>query len=216
MALAKAQVREILSKAGVDAEHMSDAVNEIIDGHTASIEALREQVKTLERSSQEKADEVERLTGVQKELDDLKKQVEKDAKAREGKDYDKLKAEFDGYKADIEKRDAHVAKETAFRALLKDAEIDQKYFDKIVKYSDVDSIELDAEGKMRNAAERLKAVKEEWPEYHVTTQEKGAETATPPANNGGANTKTRDEILAIEDDTERQKAIEENHEMFGF
>ena len=46
MALTKAQVKEILSTAGVDADHMSDAVEKILAGHTASIDALREERDT--------------------------------------------------------------------------------------------------------------------------------------------------------------------------
>lgn len=215
MALTKAQVREILSKAGVDGEHMSDAVNEIIDGHTASIEALRDKVSTLEKTVKDRESENEKLTGVEQELADLKKQVEADAKAREGKDYDKLAQEFSDYKAEIAKRDEHAAKEKAFRGILKDAEIDRKYFEKITKYSDIDGIELDDEGKVKDAGNLIKSIRDEWPEYKVSVQEKGADTPDPPANNGGSGM-SKDDILAIADDTERQKAMAENHELFGF
>ena len=214
MALSKAAVKEILSKAGVDAEHLTDAANEICAGHSSSIEYLKEENEGLKKQLQDKDAEIEKLAGVEKELATLKKQVADDAKAREGKDYDKLKAEYDEYKAGIEKRDARNAKEKAFREVLKDAEIDSKYFDKIVKYSDIDGIELDADGKIKDAKERMKAVAEEWPEYKATTQQKGADTPTPPTNTGGK--KSKEEILAIADDAERQSAIAENHELFGF
>ena len=72
MALTKAKVKEILSKAGVEAENMDAAVDSILNGHIASIDALRE-----ERDGYKK--DAERLPDVQKELDDLKK-------AGEGKD----------------------------------------------------------------------------------------------------------------------------------
>ena len=214
MALTKAQVKEILSKAGVDAEHMSDAANEICAGNAASIEYLKEQIASLEEAVKGKDAEIAKLAGVEKELEGLKTQVAEDAKAREGKDYDKLKAEFDKYKDGITKEKARAAKEKAYREVLKDAEMDDKYLDKIVKYSDIDSLELDDDGKLKDAAERIKAVKAEWPEYHVTKQERGADTPTPPENNGGSMSKK--EILEIEDTAERQKAIEENHELFGF
>lgn len=214
MALTKAQVREILSSAGVDGEHMSDAVERIIAGHTASIEALREKATTLEATVNEKQAEIEKLSGVEQELKDLKKQVEDDAKAREGKDYDKLAQEFSDYKAEIEKRDAHAAKVKAFREILKDADIDEKYHDKIIKYSDIDSIELDADSKVKDAKDRIKAVREEWPEYKVTQEEKGADTPKPPANDGKG--VTREQIEAIKDASERQKAMIEHHELFNF
>ena len=215
MALTKAQVKEILSKAGVPAESLSEAANEICAGNAASIEYLKEQIATLEESIKGKDAEIGKLKGTQTELEELKAKVAEDEKAREGKDYDKLKAEYDSYKDSIEKRDARAAKEKAFREILKDAEIDKKYFDKIIKYSDIDGCELTDEGKIKDAADRIKAVKQEWPEYHVTTQERGAETPAPPANNGG-NTMSKEDILKIEDTNERQKAIEQNHELFGF
>ena len=214
MALTKAQVREILSAAGVDAEHMSDAVNKIIDGHVASVEALRDEVSNLKETVKHGQEDAEKLESVQKELDGLKKQVEKDAKAREGKDYDKLKEEYDNFKAEVEKKAARAVKETAFREILKDADLDEKYFDKIIKYSDIDGIELDEKGKIKDAKDRIKSVVEEWPEYKISSQEKGAEVATPPANTGGKMTK--EQIESIKDASERQQAMAENHELFGF
>ena len=43
MALTKAQVKEILSEAGADGEKIADAVQKILDGHVATIEALRKE-----------------------------------------------------------------------------------------------------------------------------------------------------------------------------
>ena len=120
MALTKAKVREILSTAGVDAEHMTDAVNAIIDGHVTSIEALREENGNLKADLKAANEKADKLPGVQKELDDLKKQNEEDAKAREGKDYDALQKRFDDYKAEIKARDTKAAKEKAMREILKD------------------------------------------------------------------------------------------------
>ena len=124
MALTKVKVREILSTAGVDAEHMTDAVNAIIDGHVASIDALREENGNLKAELKTANEKAGKLDGVQKELDDLKKQNEDDAKA--GKDYDALKKEFDDYKAEISARDTKAAKEKALRDILKDLNISDK------------------------------------------------------------------------------------------
>lgn len=214
MALTKAQVREILSAAGIDADHMSEAVNKIIEGHTASIEALREEVTNLKDSVKKEHEEAEKLAGVQQELNDLKAKVAEDAKSREGKDYDKLKEEYDSFKADVEKKSIRAEKETAFRELLKDAGIKDEYQNKVLKYSDIDSMELDDKGKIKDAKDRMKSIAEEWPEYKVSTTETGATVPTPPANTGGKMTK--EQIEQIKDTSERQKAMAENHELFGF
>lgn len=201
MALTKAKLREILSTAGADAEKISDAVDAIISGHTASIEALREERDSYKEKA-EKAD------SIQKELDGVKK-------ASEGKDYEKLKKEFEDYKKQVEAEKVRGAKEEAFKGVLKDAGIPARHFAKIIKYSDVDGLELDDDGKPKNAKDLMKAIKEEWSDHIEKTQTEGAKTPTPPASTGGKTTMTREEIRAIKDPITRQKAMAENPSLFG-
>lgn len=216
MALTKAKVREILSTAGVDAEHMTDAVNAIIDGHVTSIEALREENGNLREDLKTANEKAEKLDGVQKELDDLKKQNEDDAKAREGKDYDALKKEFDDYKAQISARDTKAAKEKAMRDLLKDLNVSDKGVALVLKYQNLDGIELEEDGKIKGANDLRKSIKEDWSDYIVKSETKGADTATPPGgNNGSKGYKTKEEIINIKDRAERQQAIADNPALFG-
>ena len=216
MALTKAKVREILSAAGVDAEHMSEAVNAIIDGNVTSIEALREEISNLKAELKTAKEDADQLPGVQKELDDLKKQNEEDAKAREGKDYDALKKEFDDYKAEISARDTKAAKEKAFRDILKDLNVSEKGVALILKYQNFDSIELEDDGKIKGASDLRKTLKEDWGDYIVKSETKGADTATPPGGNGGSKGyKTKEEIINIKDRAERQQAIADNPALFG-
>ena len=214
MALTKAKVREILSAAGVDAEHMSEAVNAIIDGNVTSIEALREEITNLKAELKTAKEEADKLPGVQKELDDLKKQNEEDAKA--GKDYDALKKEFDDYKAEISARDTKAAKEKAFRDILKDLNVSEKGVTLALKYQNFDSIELEDDGKIKGASDLRKSLKEDWGDYIVKSETKGADTATPPGGNGGSKGyKTKEEIINIKDRAERQQAIADNPALFG-
>lgn len=216
MALTKAKVREILSTAGVDAEHMTDAVNAIIDGHVTSIEALREENGNLRADLKTANEKAGKLDGVQKELDDLKKQNEDDAKAREGKDYDALKKEFDDYKAQITARDTKAAKEKAMLGLLKDLNVSDKGVALVLKYQNLDSIELDENGKIKGANDLRKSIKEDWSDYIVKSETKGADTSTPPGGNGGSKGyKTKEEIINIKDRAERQQAIADNPALFG-
>ena len=176
MALTKAQVREILSAAGVTSEHMSDAVDKIIDGHLTSVNALREDVAKY------KAD-AEKLPTVQKELDDMKANSNDDWKEK----HDRLKDEFDKYKTDVQAKETKAAKEAAYRAILKDANLSEKGIEKAVKYAEWDKIELGEDGKLKGANDHIKAVREEWSEYVTTTTMTGAKTSTPPANNPAKN-----------------------------
>lgn len=210
MALTKAQVREILSAAGVTSENMSDAVDNIIDGHLTSVNALREDIAKY------KAD-AEKLPTVQKELDDMKANTNDSWKEK----YDNLKGEFDTYKKDVEAKETHNKKVEAYKAILKDANLSEKGIEKAVKYAEWDKIELEADGKIKGASDHIKAVKEEWAEYVTTTTTTGAKTSTPPANTGGAKL-TKAEIYAKDEHgryklsaSERQKALAENPELLN-
>ena len=76
-------------------------------------------------------------------------------------------------------------------------------------------LELDDDGGLVNAQEAVKSAREEWAEYIVKSEQQGASTPTPPANNGGGTAKTKGEIMKIKNAAERQKAIAENAELFG-
>ena len=210
MALTKAQVREILSAAGVTSENMSEAVDKIIDGHLTSVNALREDIAKY------KAD-AEKLPTVQKELDDMKADTNGSWKEK----YDNLKGEFDKYKTDVQEKETHNKKVEAYKAILKDANLSEKGIEKAVKYADWDKIELDSDGKLKGANDHIKEVREEWAEYVTTTTTTGAKTSTPPVNNGGAKM-TKAEIYARDEHgryklstAERQKALAENPELLN-
>lgn len=120
--------------------------------------------------------------------------------------YDALRHDFEQYKADQAAKETRAAKEAAYREILKDAEVPEQHFAKVLKYSDVDSVELDADGKAKNAKELLKAIKEEWSDHIPTTTTQGASTATPPEQTKGATVLSVEEIKKIEDTSERQQA----------
>lgn len=202
--------RKALSAMGIE----SEKIDSIINMHIEVTDDLKGQIETLEKDVKTYKADAEKLKDVQKELDDLKAQVEADTKEREGKDYDKLKQEFEQYKQDVENKAVRASKEAAYKEILKDAGIPEKHYAKILKYSDIDSIELDDKGKAKNAKELLKDVKEEWGDHAETKETEGAKTETPPANNGGTG-KTKEEIMAIKDTAERQKAMVENADLFG-
>lgn len=204
--------RKALAAMGIEAEK----IEQIVEMNSDSVAGLKDRITELEESlknAEKYQKDAEKLREVQKELDELKKQVEADAKEREGKDYEKLKQEFDAYKQEQERKEVRSAKESAYTEILKDAGIAEKHWAKIVKYSDVDSIELDEKGKAKDSKNILKAIKEEWSDHISQTNVQGGDVNTPPANTGGA--KTAEEIMKIENKAERRKAMIENHELFG-
>lgn len=193
-----ALTRKMLKAMGIEEEK----IDQIIDAHTETVEGLKEEAKGY------KAD-AEKLVGVRKELDELKK----DGGDWQSK-YEKEHADFEAYKSDITAKETKAAKAEAYRALLKDAGISEKRIDAIVKITDIDGIELTKEGKIKDAEERTKGIKEDYAEFITTTEEKGADTAKPPANGGNGGAMTKESIMAIKDRAERRRAIAENSELF--
>ena len=207
--------RRMLTAMGITAEQ----IEQIIEAHTETVSGLKQQIADLgdelANAKESGTADSDRLKDVQKELDTLKEQVAADAKAREGKDYDALKKEFDDYKADIQAKAVKSAKEKAFRDLLSDMKVSDKGVSLILKYQGVNGIELDEDGKLKDAPALRKAVKEDWSDYISTVETKGADTKTPPGSDSGAGKMTKADIMKIKDTSERQKAIAENPELFG-
>lgn len=128
--------------------------------------------------------------------------------------YDALKDDFEAYKKDVSAKESKATRESAYKKLLKEAGVSEKRIDAVLKVSDVDSLEMGEDGSFKDSDKILESIKEEWSDFITTTETRGAKTATPPKS---TNVKmTREEIMKIEDDGERQKAIAENHELFGF
>lgn len=192
MAFTRATIRNLAKESGIELpKEFEDA---LISEHTTARDAYaEEQVKAeLAKQPETKAENV-----------------------KDSEEYKSLKKSFDDYKADVAAKEAKTAKETAYRAILKDANLSDKGIAKAIKYAEWDKIELEQDGKIKGAADHIKAAKEEWAEYVTTTTTTGAKTSTPPANSGSATGKTKEEILSITDGTARRKAIAENPHLFG-
>lgn len=197
-----ALTRRFLASKGIEA----DVIDEIITAHTETISGLKDSLDELKKFEAD----AKKYEATKKELDELKAEVAKNS----DKDFDKLQKEFDDYKAEVEGKAARNAKESAFKALLKDIGIPEKHYAKILKYSDVDGIQLDDDGKIVDAKDLRKSIKDDWSDHIETQSQSGARTANPPSNTGGGG-KTKEEILQIKDTAERQKAILENPQAFG-
>lgn len=174
MAFTVKQIKKILSDAGMPVENLESAASDICGRHTADMEALRE-----ERDNY-KAD-AEKYATVKAELDELKAKPVDPYKEK----YEKEKAAYKKYRDEVEKKESDEAKQNAYKEVLKDAGIASSKIDKVLKYADLDSVELDEDGKLTNGKELIKAVKAEWPEYIEKQVEQGADTPKPPETTGG-------------------------------
>lgn len=183
-----------------------DKIDQIIDAHSETVDALKADRDTYK-------EDAAKLAAVQKELDELKAKGDDGYKAK----YEAEKAAHDALKADIAAKETKKAKTDAYRELLKGANIDEKRIATILRAEapTIDKIELDADGKIKNAEQYTESIKSDWADFIVTQSAKGTNTATPPANGGAATTKTKEDIMKIKDAGERQKAIAENPTLFG-
>ena len=166
-----ALTRKFLSALGIE----EAKVDEIITAHVDTVNALKEQRDGY------KAD-ADKLPAVQKALDDLKASQSGDDpyKAK----YEKKAKEFDDYKKGVEAKELKRSKSTAYKQVLK--ELKASHIDSILKasQSELEKIELDEDGKIKDVDKLKESIKKEWADFIVEEGQQGAKTATPPTNEG--------------------------------
>ena len=117
MAFTRATIRNLAKESGVEIpKELEDAlVTEHLNARNAYAE---EQVKAeLEKQPATKAENV-----------------------KDSEEYKALKADFDKYKAEVTEKETKAAKEAAYRAILKDANLSEKGVEKAIKYADWEKI----------------------------------------------------------------------------
>lgn len=193
MAFTRATIRNLAKESGVELpKELEDAL--VSEHLTARNAYAEEQVKAeLEKQPAEKAVNV-----------------------KDSEEYKTLKQSFDDYKAEIANKQAKEAKEKAVRAFYESKGITGKNLEIAMRGSraEIDGIELDGD-KIKDASTLDALVKGDFSGLVATTTTKGANTVTPPANNGGKTGKTKEEIMAIRDSAVRQAEIAKNPEAFG-
>lgn len=192
-----ALTRKMLKAMGIEDEK----IDQIIDAHTETVDGLKGDAAKYKGDA-------EKLPGVQKELDALKAAGDGGYKEK----YEAEHKDFEDFKKTVQAKEARAAKETAYRALLREAGISEKRIDAVLKVSDMGAVELEG-GKIKDA-ERLKdAIRQEWADFVVKETAQGAQTANPPVNAGGGSL-TKHEIAQIKDPAERRAAIAANMTLF--
>jgi len=159
-------------------------VDAIVEGNEESLSGLKAKIDDYKTKE---AEHEKKIASLQRELEDAKNlAIEKEGKNPWKVKYEALNEEFATYKTEEEKKATKAAKRNAYKALLKEAGVSDKRIDTVckVKESDLDTLEMGEDGKFKDSENLVKNIKEEWSDFITTPGEKGAETATPPANNG--------------------------------
>lgn len=190
------------SRSFLKATGLSDEqITAVMEEHTAVTDALKSQRDSYKEQAEKAADLQKQLEALQSG-EDYKQKYEDEHKA------------FEDFKNKTA-QDAETAKiRAAYRKMLADEGISEKRLDSILRITDFSKMKLDKDGNLDKADEIRKSINSEWGEFKTTVTEKGA-VVEKPLQTGKA-TKTKEEIFAIKDTAERQKAIAENHELFGF
>ena len=182
-----------------------EQIGAIIEEHINVVEGL----KTEREKLKDKIDSLEELKEENKSLkEEIKSKDDYQSK------YEKLDAEYNDFKKSLEEKNKVTQIKNSYAELLKKNNIADKYIDKILKVTNFDNLELDKNGKLKNENDINKSIQEEWDTFITTTKVSGVDVKTPPTTSSSSLTK--EEILNIKDTSKRQKAIEENHELFGF
>lgn len=198
-------LRKIFEAAEIEVP--KDVLGQICELHTSANEDLSEAVKTLRTD----------LENVEHERDAYKAKAPKDGEETISKsEYDRIVQDFNDYRNEIATKETKRTKEHAIRELLKGVGVSEKRLDTILRVTNLDDFELDENGDIKDADRHVEKAKSEWSDFIETTVTKGANTATPPANNGGK-TMTKAEIYKKDENgryvlsaSERQKALAEN------
>lgn len=196
-----ALTRKMLKAMGIEDEK----IDQIIEAHTETVEGLKEQVSAYKTDA-------EKLPGVQKELDDLKKEGgDGGYKAK----YEKEHKDFADYKAGIAAKESAAAKEKAARAYFAGKGIPAESMALVIRgaKAEIDALNLDGD-KIKDAAALDSLLAGDYKGLICKQTTQGTDTQTPPDTTGGA--KSRAEIYKKDDkgryvlSTEaRQKALSE-------
>lgn len=178
-----------------------DQTQAVVDAHLEVVNPLKDERDKL-KGEAAKAEEL------QKQIDDLKGGEDYRAK------YEEEHKSFEAYKGEVAKKEEHAKIEAEYRKLLAEEKIPAKRLDAVIRLTDFDGVKLDKEGHLQDTDKLREGIRKDWGEYITETHERGAEVQTPPTT--GKPSRSKAEILAIKDAGERQKAIAENHELFGF
>ena len=177
-----ALTRSYLKSMGLTEEQ----VNAIIENHTDSIDGLKAELATAKAA----AASVDALT---KERDEYKDKLSKAGDAA------KVQADFDAYKQKVETEKVHGQKMQAYDALLKDVGVARDSFRQtLCKAVDVDAIELDDKGAIKDAEAIRERIRTEYADFVGTVEPVGTPPANPPS--GGVKTYTREQIAGMSPD----------------
>lgn len=156
-----------------------EQVSAIIEEHTNVTSAMKEQIKEYKVDA-------EKLHGVQKELDDLKK----DTSASDWeKKYNDEHTAFEAYKKDISDKENSEKIRSAYKKLLAECNVGDKHIDSIIRVTDFSGMKLDKDGSLEGVDSLKEKIGSDWSGFISTKETRGADVDNPPGDGGNPDTK---------------------------
>lgn len=181
--------RRMLKAMGIE----ESIIEQIIEAHTEttdSLKAERDRYKgevdsVREQLGNELSDAKERLKEAKsgtEDYDELSRRFEKEHKELEElrQSSKSLQSEFDGYKAEVQAKESERMRRDAYQRLLEEAGVSQKYVGKVLRVTDLEKVEFDDDGNLKDADKLKEGIKSEWGEFIPTIETEGTKPATPP------------------------------------
>jgi len=204
-----ALTRKMLKAMGIEDEK----IDQIIDAHAETVDGLKESLKKAQADAQA-------LPGLQKELETAQADLEAAKKDGWKDKHDALKKEFEDYKKDVTAKETKAAKEAEARGYYESKGITGKALGVAMRGSgpEIEALELGEDGKIKDTKALDALVAGDFSGLVGQTHTQGANTSTPPANNGGGLTKADiykkdDKGRYLMSASERQRALMENQIM---
>ncbi len=148
-----------------------EQIESIIEDHAETVKALQDGMEKYKAEAQ-------RLHDIQKEPEEMK---DDGYKAK----YEKEHSDFEAYKNEQAAKEMQTAKERAFREIIGAAGISDKRANAVLRVSDLNDLELDENGAVKNGDILIQKLKEEFSDFVVVTTERGADVMTPPDYDNG-------------------------------
>lgn len=189
-----ALTRKFLMALGIEPEK----IDEIIEAHSDTVEGLKKQRDSFEEKARTVDDVSKERDAFKKELDELKEKAEKSGDGVYRQKFEELEKEYNDYKSEQQKKEIKSKKTSAYKDILKEIGISEKRIDSIIKVSELDSVELDNDDKIKNSDELKKKLKEEWSDFITKQQQQGADVSNPPSNNGSGSPNNQSRAAMLE------------------
>lgn len=160
-----ALTRKMLKAMGID----DDKIEQILDAHTETFDSIKK-----ERDHYK--EEAEKLPDLQKALKDMQDAVDSDGYREK---YENEHRELENLKAQVALDEERRVKTSLYRDVLIKAGIDNRRIDRVLRVTDFDKLKI-VDNKLANEDKLVEDAKNEWSDFIVTSESKGANPDTPP------------------------------------